>query len=70
MNKNKTKTSVEKQPKSKYDKISLIVGIVLCAILLPILALNVSLIIIDATNGTMPPAIAGYSPANSGYETS
>ena len=62
MNKNKTKTSVEKQPKSKSDKISLIVGIVLCAILLPILALNVSLIIIDATNGTMPPAIAGYSP--------
>ena len=62
MNKNKTKTSVEKQPKSKSDKISLIVGIVLCAILLPILALNVSLIIIDYTNGTMPPAIAGYSP--------
>ena len=62
MNKNKTNTPAEKQPKTKADKISLIIGIVLCAILLPILVLNVTLIVIGFTNPDMPPAIGGYSP--------
>ena len=51
----------KKEPTSNRDKISLIAGIALCAILVPILVLNCVLIVSEWVTGK-PPAIAGYSP--------
>ena len=55
------KVSAEKEPKSKGSKVTFIIGIVLCVILVPILIINCTLII----NGFVtdrPPSIFGYTP--------
>lgn len=55
------KVSAEKETKSKGSKVTFIIGIVLCVILVPILIINCTLII----NGFVtdrPPSIFGYTP--------
>ena len=55
------KVSAEKETKSKGSKVTFIIGVVLCVILVPILIINCTLII----NGFVtdrPPSIFGYTP--------
>ncbi|MBE6534594.1 MAG: signal peptidase I [Ruminococcaceae bacterium] len=65
MNKKDKKISVEdmdKKPEKKGSKAPLIVGIVLCAILIPILIVNCALIISGFTNPDRPPSLFGMTP--------
>ena len=61
MAKNEKKASAEKEPKTKGSKVTFVIGIVLCVILIPILIINCTLII----NGFVtdrPPSVFGYTP--------
>lgn len=65
MNKNEKKASAAKQdqePKSTGSKVSLVIGIVLCVILIPILIINCSLIVVGFTQPDRPPSLFGYTP--------
>ena len=65
MNKKEKKASVAKQdqePKSTGSKVSLIIGIVLCVILVPILIINCSLIVVGFTQPDRPPSLFGLTP--------
>lgn len=61
MNKKEKKNSVEKESKTTGSRVTFIIGVVLCVILVPILIINCTLII----NGFVtdrPPSIFGYTP--------
>ncbi len=58
----KPNTDAQKEPKSASQKAKTIIGIVLCAILLPILILNVTLIIRSYTHSDEIPSIGGIFP--------
>ena len=52
----------EKQPSSTASKISLVIGIILCVILVPILIVNCILIVRNFTNPDRPPSLGGFTP--------
>lgn len=62
MNKKGKNASAENESKSKGSKVSLIIGIVLCVILVPILIVNCALIVIGFTNPDKPPSLFGFTP--------
>ena len=52
----------EKEPSTTGSKVSLIIGIVLCVILVPILIMNCALIVVGFTEPDRPPSLFGYTP--------
>ena len=64
MNNKATKSSAVKdqEPKTTGSKVSLIIGIVLCVILVPILIMNCALIVVGFTQPDRPPSLFGYTP--------
>lgn len=63
MNSKKTEnTNVNKTENTKANKIMTIIGVILCVILIPILAVNITLIIKSQTNKDEVPKIGGYCP--------
>ena len=61
-NKNKKSSAPTEEKDKKSGKVSLIIGIVLCCILVPILIMNCALIIVGFTNPDKPPALFGVTP--------
>ena len=63
MNSKKTEnTNVNKTENTKTNKTMTIIGVILCVILIPILAVNITLIIKSQTNKDEVPKIGGYCP--------
>ena len=63
MNSKKTEnTNLNKTENTKANKIMTIIGVILCVILIPILAVNITLIIKSQTNKDEVPKIGGYCP--------
>lgn len=61
-NKNSAEKTKEKEPSTTGNKVSLIIGIVLCVILVPILIINCALIVVGFTQPDKPPSLFGYTP--------
>ena len=61
-NKEKKSSAPTEEKDKKSGKVSLIIGIVLCCILVPILIMNCALIIVGFTNPDKPPALFGVTP--------
>ena len=62
MNKKNKAVKAEPEKATTGSKISLIIGIVLCAILVPILIINCALIVVGIVNPGKPPSLFGYTP--------
>lgn len=62
MNKKNKAVKAEPEKATMGSKISLIIGIVLCAILVPILIINCALIVVGIVNPGKPPSLFGYTP--------
>lgn len=62
MNKKNKAVKAESEKATTGSKISLIIGIVLCAILVPILVINCALIVVGIVNPGKPPSLFGYTP--------
>ena len=62
MNKKNKAVKAELEKATTGSKISLIIGIVLCAILVPILIINCALIVVGIVNPGKPPSLFGYTP--------
>ncbi len=62
VNQKADKPKKEKKKKSTGSKISLIVGIVLCVILVPVLIMNSILIVKGIGDDSKPPSLFGYVP--------
>lgn len=62
MNKKNKAVKAEKEQATTGSKVSLIIGIVLCVILVPILIINCTLIVIGFVNPSKPPSLFGYTP--------
>ena len=62
MNKKNKAVKAESEKATTGSKISLIIGIVLCAILVPILIINCALIVVGIVNPGKPPSLFGYTP--------
>ena len=61
MNKKNKAVKAEPEKATTGSKISLIIGIVLCAILVPILIINCALIVVGIVNPGKPPSLFGYT---------
>ena len=63
MDNKEKKTSVKTEEKEKKGgKVSLVIGIVLCCILVPILIMNCVLIVVSFANPEKPPSVFGLTP--------